>query len=52
MKIVDYGILHTDLMPVDLEKKVKAMLAEGWQPLGGVCRSGTRLVQAMVKIEE
>jgi hypothetical protein len=53
-KIVDYKILweiHGDLLMTAVKKE----MAEGWEPLGGVCVAagdlGQEVFQAMVKRE-
>ncbi len=60
-KIVDYKILweiHGDLRAGKLDRlmaAVKKEMAEGWEPLGGVCVAagdlGQEVFQAMVKRE-
>lgn len=50
-KITDYMIVEADTV-TDLPKKVKALLKNGWEPLGGPllcnCASGAILIQPMV----
>lgn len=45
---MDYKILTSDKIS-DLEKQVKAAIADGWKPQGGVACSEYRIYQAMVK---
>ena len=50
-KIIDYKIIYH--FPFDeLDKAVKEMIGDGWQPLGGLVFTNGGLTQAMVKYED
>jgi hypothetical protein len=58
MKIIDYKLIHFSHYDhhyggPSLDQKVKAAIAEGWQPIGGPVPwdSGDKMVQAMVRYE-
>lgn len=48
--IVDYRIVvePSGRAPEELAAKVRALLAEGWEPNGGVISDGYVMMQAMV----
>ena len=50
MKIKDYRIVAEGTVS-DLEARVRELIAQGWQPLGGAFKLGTDwgVAQAMVK---
>ena len=49
-KIIDYGTSGSNDLDT-LDEYVKARIATGWQPLGGVSLSNGYALQAMVKYE-
>ena len=49
--IINYEVLE-EVALLRLEKKVHEMIAQGWQPLGGVGYTGERYMQAMVVYQQ
>ena len=50
LKIIAYrGVIHSSVK--DLSKAVERLMAEGWQPLGGVGVGTAGLAQALVQYE-
>ena len=49
--IIDYKILKGTTR-IDIEKLVRVMLLENWEPIGGIAGDRGDLYQAIVKKEE